>query len=116
MNTKYYKKYIEKLININPVEIIIKRKVNTPDGYNGTNSTTKKINATVTLYDKKGSRQIVTDEGISYTGVIVTKLLALNDTDIIEGDTFNVDNKTYKVSFIKSYMGICKQAELEVIA
>lgn len=116
MNTKYYKKYIEKLIITNPVDITIKREIKADDGYGGTTSTTKTINATVTLYDKKGSRQIVTDEGISYTGVMVTKLLALNDTDIIEGDIFKVDNKTYKVSFIKSYMGICKQGELEVIA
>ncbi|MBS4536811.1 hypothetical protein GOQ29_14415 [Clostridium sp. D2Q-14] len=116
MNTKYYKKYIEKLINTNPVDIIIERKVTIPDGYGGTTSTTKTINAIVTLYDKKGSKQIVTDEGVSYIGVVVTKLLALNETDIIEGDTFKVDNKIYKVSFIKSYMGICKQGELEVIA
>lgn len=115
MNTKYYKKYIEKLINSNPVEITINRKITTPDGYGGTTTEDIEVNATITLYDKKARKQIVSEQGVSYTGITVTKLLALHDADIIEGDTFTINGNKYKVSFIKPYLDICKQGELEVI-
>ena len=116
MNTRYYKKYIEKLINSNPATITIKRKIKTDDGYGGSIMDEKKITETVTFYERKARREVLTDYGTTYTGVNITKILAKADADIQEGDTFKHEGKKYKVLFVKDYMEICKQIELEVIA
>lgn len=116
MNTRYYKKYIEKLINSNPVDIKIVRKKEIDDGYGGTIIEEKEITETVTFYERKARREVLTDYGPTYVGVQVTKILAKHDADIQEGDTFTQEGKKYKVLFVKDYMGICKQIELEVIA
>lgn len=116
MNTKYYKKYIEKLINSNPANITIKRKIKIDDGYGGTIIEEKEVNETVAFYETKARREVLTDYGVTYTGVQVTKILAKHDADIQEGDTFEYEGKKYKVLFVKDYMNICKQIELEVIA
>ena len=115
MNTRYYKKYIEKLINSNPAEIKIKRKEETDDGYGGTIIKEKEVNEIVTIYERKSRREIVTDSGIIYAGEKVTKILAKADADIQEGDKFEYEGKQYKVLLVKQYMDICKQIELEVI-
>jgi len=115
MNTKYYKKYIEKLINSNPANITIKRKKETDDGYGGTIIEEIDVTEVVTFYERKARREVVTDYGTTYTGVQITKILAKADADIQEGDTFKHGGKTYKVLHINSYMDICKQIELEVI-
>ena len=116
MNTRYYKKYIEKLINSNPANITIKRKIEIDDGYGGTIVEEKEITETVTFYERKARREVLTDYGVTYAGVQVTKILARADADIQEGDTFKHEGKTYKVLYVKPYMEICKQIELEVIA
>lgn len=116
MNTRYYKKYIEKLINSNPATITIKRKEETDDGYGGTIIEEKEITETVTFYERKARREVLTDYGLTYVGVQATKILAKHDADIQEGDTFEHGGKKYKVLFVKDYMEICKQIELEVIA
>lgn len=115
MNKKYYKKYIEKLINTNPTTITITRKVETDDGFGGTTITEETVTETVTFYNRRARREVVSDYGKSYVGVQVTKILARNDADIVEGDTFKADRE-YKVIFVNSYMDICKQIELDVIA
>lgn len=111
----YYKKYIEKLINANPANITIKRKTEIDDGYSGSIIEEKEIREIVTFYDRKARREVVTDYGTTYVGVSVTKILAKGDADIIEGDTFIYEGKTYKILIVKSYLDICKQIELEVI-
>lgn len=111
----YYKKYIEKLINTNPATITIKRKIEIDDGYGGSIIEEKEVTETVTFYDRKARREVVTDYGTTYVGVSVTKILAKGDADIIEGDTFIHEGKTYKVLYVKPYFDICKQIELEVI-
>lgn len=116
MNTRYYKKYIEKLIDSNPATITIKRKIKTDDGYGGTIVEEKQVNETVAFYERKARREVLTDYGPTYVGVQVTKILAKHDADIQEGDTFEYEGKKYKVLFVKPYMDICKQIELEVIA
>ena len=116
MNTRYYKKYIEKLINSNPANITIKRKIKTDDGYGGSIIEEKEITETVAFYERKARREVLTDYGVTYAGVQVTKILAKHDADIQEGDTFEYGWKKYKVLFVKDYMEICKQIELEVIA
>lgn len=116
MNTKYYKKYIEKLINSNPANITIKRKIKTDDGYGGTIIEEKEVNETVTFYEIKTIREVLTDYGVTYAGAQATKILAKHDADIQEGDTFEHGGRKYKVLFVKDYMDICKQIELEVIA
>ena len=116
MADRYYKKYIEKLINSNPATITIKREIKTDDGYGGSINEEKEITGTVTFYDRKARREVVTDYGTTYTGINITKILAKADADIKEGDTFTQEGKKYKVLFVKDYMEICKQIELEVIA
>ena len=111
----YYKKYIEKLINANPATITIKREIKTDDGYGGSIIEVKEITETVTFYDRKARREVVTDYGTTYVGVSVTKILAKADSQIIEGDTLTHEGKTYKVLYVKPYLDICKQIELEVI-
>jgi len=116
MNTRYYKKYIDKLINSNPANITLKRKIKTDDGYGGSIIEEKEITETVAFYEGKARREVLTDYGVTYAGVQVTKILARHDADIQEGDTFEYGGKKYKVLFVKDYMEICKQIELEVIA
>lgn len=115
MNKKYYKKYIEKLIDANPATITIKREIKTDDGYGGYDVEKEKITETVTFYDRNTRREVITDSGVIHTGVNITKILALYDADIQEKDIFEYNGKTYKVLYVKSYLDICKQIELEVI-
>jgi len=111
----YYKKYIEKLINSNPATITIKRKQEVDDGYGGTIVKTVEVTETVAFYERKVRREVISDYGTTYTGVNITKILARADADIQEGDTFKHEGKTYKVLYVKPYMDICKQIELEMI-
>ena len=111
----YYKKYIEKLINTNPTTITITRVTKTDDGYGGHTETKATHAVTVTFYDKKAKREIITDYGTTYTGVSVTKILALGDSNILEGDTFSNNGNEYRVAFVNNYFDICKQIELDVI-
>lgn len=115
MNVKYYKKYIEKLINSNPVEINIEREVKIDDGFGGSIVTIEKAKETVTFYDTKARREIVSDYGKSYTGISITKILSKGDADIVKGDIFTAEGIEYLVLFVNSYKEICKQIELEVI-
>lgn len=115
---KYYKKYIEKLINTNPVNITIKRTEITDDGFGGKEETTVTLEPqTVTFYDKKAQREVVSDSGVTtaYYASNTVKLLAEGDVDIIEGDMFSHEGRVYRVGFVRSYMDVCKQAELEVV-
>lgn len=115
MNVKYYQKHVDKLIKFNPTNISITRTSKVSDGYGGYNPTTETIEGTVSFYDKRGRREVITDIGTTYTGISITKILTRHDLDIKAGDTFFVDNVEYKVYFVKEFKGICKQIELEVI-
>lgn len=118
MNTKYYKKYIEKVINSNPINIIIQRSEAIDDGFGGNKTKTIFLEPqTVTFYDTKSQREVINDKGIitSYYASNIIKLLATSDTDIKQDDIFEYDGQTFKVILVKTYMDICKQAELEVI-
>lgn len=117
MNKRYYRKYIEKLITANPTNIIILRYIEKDDGFGG--KIKDKIvleSQEVNIYERKSQREIVTDAGeITYSAVNIEKLLARYDADIKEGDVFEANNRRYRIKFIKNYLDICKQAELEVI-
>lgn len=115
MADRYYKKYIEKLINSNPSTINITRKVETDDGFGGVTTEDVEITETVTFYDRKSRREVVTNYGTSYVGVSVTKILAKGNADIRKDDRFTVAGVEYKVLFAKPFKDICKQIELEVI-
>lgn len=118
MNTKYYKKYIEKLIALDPIDITIKRKASVDDGYKGeTTSDIVLAPQTVTMYKKKSHREVISDanQGVGYMVHNIEKILALYDADILEKDTFMYDGKLYKVKFAKGYLDVCKQIEVEVI-
>lgn len=115
MNKRYYRKYIEKIINENPSAITIKRKEEIDDGYGGTIIKDVEVNETVRFYNRKSRREVVTDYGITYTGVQIIKILALYNADIKKKDTFKHEGITYRVLFVENYFDICKQIELEVI-
>lgn len=118
MNTRYYKKYIEKLINTDPASITIKRIKTIDDGFGGKEEKTITLEPqTVTFYDKKLQREIINDKGAvtAYYLSRTVKLLAMGDADIKEGDMFEHEGRMFKVGFVKNYLDVCKQAELEVI-
>lgn len=113
---KYYRKYIEKLINYDPAKITITRKIKKDDGAGGATVEEKVIEETVTFYERKTRREALTDSGKVYVGVKTSKILAKYDADIKEGDIFSYEGKQFRVSLIHPFPGICKQIELEVIA
>jgi len=115
MNKKYYREFIRRLINQDPTEITITRKITTDDGFSGKIEEEITLEPqTVRIYNKKSQREIISDASITIASKML-KLLTMHDTDIQEGDTFAHDGKTIRVTFINGYFGICKQAELEVI-
>lgn len=113
----YYKKYIEKLIDSDPTNIVITRIEKISDGYKGYIEKPIEITETVTFYQKKSNRQTVNESGvvIGYMATSIEKILAKGNANILEGDTFKASGREYKVSFVNSYLDICKQIELEVI-
>ena len=115
MGDRYYKKYVEKLINSNPTTIKITREEKIDDGFGGSEVKDIKVIETVTFYDTKARREVITDYGKTYTGVQITKILAKGNADIKKDDTFTVDGVEYKVFHVNHYRDICKQIELEVV-
>lgn len=118
MNNRYYRKYIEKMIEQNPTTIEIERIKVIDDGFDGEIKEVVKLEPQIVrLYNKKSQREIVADKGVTigFMASNTEKLLARHDADIKEGDVFKVDNREYKVLLPKNYMDICVQAELEVI-
>jgi len=118
MNVKYYKKYVEKLINADPTDITIKRKTSTSDGYGGKIKTEETLDPqTVRIYNKKAQRELVNDSGIvtAYYTSSMHKILAKTDADLKEGDTFAYQGKTFEITFLRSFEGICLQGELGII-
>ncbi len=116
MNKKYYRSHIAKLIAVNPAHVTITRSYEIPDGYSGMQKEDYETTATVSFYERKARREVVTEYGKSYVGVQVTKILTTHDTDIMEKDIIEHDDKKYRVIFVNNYLDICKQAELDVIA
>lgn len=112
---EYYKKHIDRLINFNPYSITFNRVIEIDNGYGGYTTSPATAENTVTLYDRKTRREVISDYGISYSGVGVTKILAKGDADILKDDTFELEGSQYKVLIVKDYFGICKQVEMEVI-
>ena len=118
MNNRYYRKYIEKMIEQNPTTIEIERIKVIDDGFDGEIKERVKLEPQqVRIYEKKSQREIIADKGatMGYMASNIEKLLARHDADIKEGDIFKVDNREYRVLLPKNYMDICIQAELEVI-
>lgn len=115
MNSRYYKKYVEKLINDNPTEINIKREIEVDVGYGEHDVIVENVEEVVNFYDSKARREVLTDYGKTYTGISITKILAKGDANIVHGDTFIVNDIEYQVFHIGDYREICKQIELEVI-
>jgi hypothetical protein len=118
MNKKYYRKYIQKLINSNPTSIIITRKTIINDGFGGKIVTDVELDPqTVRIYNKKAQREIISDKGTTtaYYASSTLKMLALSGANLEEGDMFEYAGKLLKIAYIGDYEGICKQVELEVI-
>jgi ABC-type Fe2+-enterobactin transport system substrate-binding protein len=114
----YYKKYIEKLITANPEAIIITRTTTTDDGYGGkTENKSTLPPQTVTFYKRKSHREFVSDTGqtVGYLTSSIEKILTKFDADIQKGDIFPNQGRIYKVTFVNTFLDICKQVELEVI-
>lgn len=115
MDNKYYKAYIEKLINLNPVYITLERNIKTPVGLGGYEYKKKYIDVKGLFYDRSASREIINDIGKTYANVTVTKLLIAGDADIKVGDTFTANDLEYRVVYPKEFGGLCLQVELEVV-
>lgn len=116
-NRLYYKKHIEKLIDVNPTTIKITRIKRVDDGYGGYTEIETTHDEVVTFYKKRSNRQTVNESGvvIGYMATSIEKILAKGDADILEGDIFKANGREYRVLFVNSYFDICKQIELEVI-
>lgn len=119
MNTLYYKKYIEKLINANPSRVTIIREEKVKNDYGGFETIRVEKEATVTFYETKTRREAYYDAGPVFTGsaiASVTKILASNNTDIKKGDTVvTAEGNNYKVLMVHPYFDICKQIDTEVV-
>jgi hypothetical protein len=113
----YYKKYVEKLVNANPTDIVLTRIIKEPDGYEGSIEYPVQISLTVTFYTKKGYRTIIQEKGAVISGMTstVNKILTKGDADMHEGDTFEHGGRKYRVGLVSTYLGICTQAEVEVV-
>lgn len=114
----YYRRYVEKMISANPVQIIIKRTVTENDGYGGTIEQEITLTAqTVTLYNRRAMRERADDSGVHVGTTIarVTKLLAAGGVDLQAGDEFKHGGRTWRVLEPIGYLGVCLQAELEVV-
>lgn len=117
-SNKYYRRYIEKMVESNPVDIIITRLTKEDDGFGGVDEQEITLPPqTVTFYNRKARREYVSEAGttIGFMSSSVEKILATADTDILEKDEFTHTGREYRVSFVNDYMGICKQAEVAVI-
>ncbi len=102
----------------NAISIAIKRITKVPDGFDGWIEEEVTLDPqTVSIYNKKSHRERINDRGsvIGYMSSSVEKMLCAYDADILEGDKFIANGREYKVTFVNGYLGICKQAELEVI-
>lgn len=118
MNKKYYREYIDKIIEQNPVYIEIKRTIEQRDDYGNIKKNKVTLSPQkVFIYNKTYQKDIIKDKGsvVQFMASNIEKLLAKHDADIKEGDTFEIDNRQYKVLYPENYMDICIQAELEVI-
>lgn len=112
---KYYRRYIEKIIAANPSEITIARDIIQETEYRGkVRDTLILAPQTVRLYNKRSKRQVILESGRIIT-TNTEMLLTGANADIKEKDIFSIGNRKYRVTFVKDYLGICKQAELEVI-
>lgn len=116
-NKIYYRKQIENLINTNPITINITRMEKISDGYGGYITTETNHDETVTLYQKRSSRESIDESGVivGHMVISVNKILAKSEADILENDKFEVNGKEYKVLFVNDYLDICKQIELRVV-
>lgn len=115
MNNKYYKSYILKLINTIPTEINIKRTTIIDDGYGGHTEEIQEFREVVAFYDKKTRVELFSDSGTGYTGSNMSKILAIREANIKDGDYFTTNGKGYKVLQVIPYFNICLQIEIEVV-
>ncbi len=113
-NNKYYEAYIQKLINVNPVEITVNRKVPTPDGYGG-NTVTEQAQAaqTVGVFNKITFGGVIADKGVFLNSTL--NILALGDANLEEGDVFEYGGKKVRVVDLTTFRDIHKQGKLEAI-
>lgn len=114
----YYRRYVEKMIAANPTDITITRTTKIDDGYGGEKEETAILPAqTVSIYNKRSVREVVQDAGQVAGSYVsrVTKLLAMPDADLLEGDEFKYEGRLWRVSFVQDFLGVCKQAELGVV-
>lgn len=118
-NNRYYKAYIERLIAADGQEITLTREIPTDNDYAGTTKTPETIAAQqMRVYNIKGHADIYQESGVIKRGSGATtqnKLLAKADADVAPGDTFTLGPYKYRILFARNYLGICIQAELEVI-
>lgn len=113
---RYYKSYVQRVINTVGTDITFSRFVGVDDGYGGKLPDTEiPVYETVAVYDRASRQYVITDAGVGYKGAGTTMLLARYEADIQRGDIFDVLGYKFRVLFVKPYFNICKQIEIEVV-
>ena len=114
-NLNYYKYYIDRLIAVEPATITLTRPVERDNGFKGKTITMSTVGPLVArIYTPKNRPVRYADQGQHIT--TTEKILTKGDADIQEGDRFTTGGVEYRVAFVRDYFGICKQAEIEVVA
>ena len=113
----YYRKQIERIIAQDKLDITATRKTMTEDGYGGHTMEEIKVYYSGRIYNRYSAREVLGIHGVSigWSTVAHAKILTIFEADIQEGDLFEYDGRKMRVRFVKEYMGMCKQAELEVV-
>ena len=117
-NEAYYANEIDKIIEQDRSTFILTRNIHADDGFGGVTLSKKTIVAEGRLYNKKSVRDVidVSGDAVGYSSVSAEKILALHSADILEGDELIVEDRKYRIRFVRTFFNICKQIELEVIS
>lgn len=113
----YYTNEIKKIINQDKRTFTGTRNVKTDDGFGGVTITKKTTSFEGRLYNKKSVRDVldVSGDAVGYSSVSAEKILTLASADVAEGDEIEVENRRYRLRFVRNFLEICNQIELEVI-
>lgn len=116
VGSKYYKRYVEKLIENMPTVITHQKETRIDDGYGGHTTEIEEIKHKVAIYNEIGRILTMSQAGQSFTSIGRTMMLTLPDVDLKEGELIYIGSKEYRIYLVKSYFDICKQVEIEVVS
>lgn len=114
----YYANEIKKIINQDKSTFTGTRNVEVDDGFGGKTISKKTTTFEGRLYNKKSVRDVldISGDAVGYSSMSAEKILTLTNADILEDDEITVGNRRYRIRFIRDFLSICYQIELEVIS